>query len=105
MPADCSDEDVTLAGTLLAPEALAPAVTPIHVTEECFGRVPRVYIECLHDKGYSAFVAATDAREAAMPKGRLLEHRSFAVLFSSSEAHRKFDYARRRPLGLTGRTD
>ena len=47
---DCSDEDVTLAGMLLAPEALAPAVTPIHVTEEGFGRVPRVYIECLQDK-------------------------------------------------------
>ena len=48
--ADCSDEDVTLAATLLAPEALAPALTPIHVTDEGFGRVPRVYIECLHDK-------------------------------------------------------
>ena len=46
----CSDEDVTLAGTLLVPEALAPAVTPIHVTEERFGRVPRVYIECLQDR-------------------------------------------------------
>ena len=29
---------------------MAPAVTPIHVTEEGFGRVPRVYIECLQDK-------------------------------------------------------
>jgi pimeloyl-ACP methyl ester carboxylesterase len=48
--AACSDEDVTLAEMLLAPEALAPAVTPIHVTEEGFGRVPRVYIECLQDK-------------------------------------------------------
>ena len=48
--ADCSDEDVTLAGMLLAPEALAPSVTPIHITEEGFGRVPRVYIECLRDK-------------------------------------------------------
>ena len=34
--ADCSDEDVTLAAMLLAPEALAPAVTPIHVTAEAF---------------------------------------------------------------------
>ena len=25
-------------------------MTPIHVTEEGFGRVPRVYIECLQDK-------------------------------------------------------
>ena len=48
--AACSDEDVTLAEMLLAPEALAPAVTPIHVTEDGFGRVPRVYIECLRDK-------------------------------------------------------
>ena len=48
--ADCSDEDVTLAGMLLAPEALAPAVTPIHVTDGRFGRVPRVYIECLQDR-------------------------------------------------------
>src|SRR5258706_226602 len=48
--ADCSDEDVTLAGMLLAPEALAPAVTPIHITEKRFGRVPRVDIECLRDK-------------------------------------------------------
>ena len=48
--AGCSNEDVVLAGMLLAPEALAPAVTPIHVTEERFGRVPRVYIECLQDK-------------------------------------------------------
>ena len=29
---------------------MTPAVTPIHVTEEGFGRVPRVYIECLQDK-------------------------------------------------------
>src|SRR4029453_19384791 len=47
---DCSDEDVTLGGMLLAPEALAPAVTPIRISEERFGRVPRVYIECLQDK-------------------------------------------------------
>ena len=48
--ADCFAEDVTLAAMLLAPEALAPAVTPIHVTAGRFGRVPRTYIECLHDK-------------------------------------------------------
>jgi len=48
--ADCSDEDVALAGMLLAPEALAPSVTPIHITDEGFGRVPRAYIECLWDK-------------------------------------------------------
>lgn len=45
----CSAEDVALARLLLAPEALAPLATPIRVTEANFGRVPRVYIECLRD--------------------------------------------------------
>ena len=44
------DEDVALAKMLLAPEATGPAATPIHVSENRFGRVPRVYIECLRDK-------------------------------------------------------
>lgn len=48
--ADCSDEDVARARLLLVPQALVPFVTPISTTVERFGRVPRVYIECLHDR-------------------------------------------------------
>lgn len=51
--ADCSDEDVTLARSLLTPEPNAPVATPITTTNENFGRVPRVYIECLNDQGVS----------------------------------------------------
>jgi len=47
---DCSDEDVALAQLCLAPEPLAPMATPVAVSEENFGRVPRVYIECLQDR-------------------------------------------------------
>ena len=47
---DCADEDVALARLCLAPEPLAPLATPIAVSEESFGRVPRVYIECLQDR-------------------------------------------------------
>ena len=47
---DCSDEDVARAKSLLVPQATAPSRTPIHITEENFGRVPRTYIECLRDK-------------------------------------------------------
>jgi hypothetical protein len=47
---DCSDEDVALARTLLQPEALAPFATPITISDARFGRVPRIYIECLRDK-------------------------------------------------------
>jgi pimeloyl-ACP methyl ester carboxylesterase len=45
---DCSDEDVALAKSLL----LQPSVSlvPSKITEQNFGRIPRVYIECLQDK-------------------------------------------------------
>ncbi len=46
---DCPDEDVALAKLLLVPQAIA-AVAPSKPTERNFGRVPRVYIECLQDK-------------------------------------------------------
>jgi pimeloyl-ACP methyl ester carboxylesterase len=48
--ADCSDEDVSRARLLLGPQTLLPFVTPINTTAERFGRVPRVYIECLRDR-------------------------------------------------------
>ena len=46
----CSDEDVALAKRLLRPEPTQPSVTPVHVSDKNFGRVPRVYIECLRDQ-------------------------------------------------------
>ena len=50
---DCSEEDVELARSLLTREPNAPLATPLSLTEEKFGRVPRVYIETLNDKGVS----------------------------------------------------
>jgi len=44
------DEDIALTRLLLRPEPRGPAGTPIHITEENFGSVPRFYIECLRDK-------------------------------------------------------
>ncbi len=46
---DCTDEDVEWAKSMLVPEALAILQTPIRVTEKNYGRIPRVYIECLQD--------------------------------------------------------
>lgn len=48
--AQCRDEDFEEARSRLVPQALAPFVTPVGVTEENFGRVPRVYVECLRDR-------------------------------------------------------
>jgi pimeloyl-ACP methyl ester carboxylesterase len=47
---DCPNEDVARARLLLVPQAVAPMATPVRITAEYFGRVPRVYIECLHDR-------------------------------------------------------
>jgi pimeloyl-ACP methyl ester carboxylesterase len=47
---DCSDADLALVRSLIAPQAVAPLATPVTTTPENFGRVPRVYIECLQDK-------------------------------------------------------
>jgi pimeloyl-ACP methyl ester carboxylesterase len=49
----CADEDVILAQSLLAPEAVGPLMTPIRVSEARFGRVPRIYIECRRDRAVS----------------------------------------------------
>ncbi len=66
--ADCSDEDVARARSLLCSQATAPSKTPLHLTDENFGRVPRVFIECLQDKAISPSMqkkmyTATSCRE------------------------------------------
>lgn len=48
---DCSEQDAALASLLLTPEPNAPVATPLHLTQERFGKVPRVYIETRKDKG------------------------------------------------------
>lgn len=50
---NCDANDRALARTLLQPEPLAPLTTPLHLTADRFGRVPRVYIECLRDRALS----------------------------------------------------
>jgi len=50
---DCSDEDVAWATSMLIRQAIAPLTTAIDVSEENFGQVPRVYIECLRDRTVS----------------------------------------------------
>ncbi len=41
---------VTMALTKVQPQAIAPLVTPIHVTDDRFGRMPRAYLECTQDR-------------------------------------------------------
>lgn len=46
---DCSDDDATWAKSMLVPQPTGPLMDPMQTTEQNFGRVPKVYIECLQD--------------------------------------------------------
>jgi pimeloyl-ACP methyl ester carboxylesterase len=54
--ADCDDHIVQLAKVLLSPEPLESGITPLQLTDENFGSVPRVYIECTLDKAVTPFI-------------------------------------------------
>jgi pimeloyl-ACP methyl ester carboxylesterase len=47
---DCSDEDVAYALSRLCPTSTAISSTPLALTAERFGRIPRVYIETSEDR-------------------------------------------------------
>ena len=47
---DCSPGDVERAKALLVPEATAVFKEPLHLSDKQFGRVPRVFIQCLRDQ-------------------------------------------------------
>ena len=46
---DCSDEDIAHAKANLVPQASAIITAEVHLTDARYGRVPRVFIECLQD--------------------------------------------------------
>jgi pimeloyl-ACP methyl ester carboxylesterase len=50
---DCSDEDIAFAKANLVPQAFAPMNAKLHLTDANYGRVPRVFIECLQDGALS----------------------------------------------------
>lgn len=50
---DCSDEDVLFAKERICPDPMGPFITPVHLTDDNFGSIPRVYIETLKDKAIS----------------------------------------------------
>tara|TARA_R110002096_G_scaffold92144_7_gene208336 strand:+ start:5553 stop:6272 length:720 start_codon:yes stop_codon:yes gene_type:complete len=47
---DCDADDIAKATQLTRPEPMVGITTPVHYTKENFGRIPRVYIECLQDR-------------------------------------------------------
>jgi pimeloyl-ACP methyl ester carboxylesterase len=82
--ADCADEDVEWARAHLVPQATAPIGTPVHTTAENFGRVPRVYIECLRDRAIPPGVQRRMI-EAQPPRHVFSMNTSHTPLFSAPE--------------------
>ena len=61
----CTDEDFEFASKRLCPEPLKPLVTPLQVSAERFGQVPRAYIETKQDRVIS--LASQRRMQAALP--------------------------------------
>jgi pimeloyl-ACP methyl ester carboxylesterase len=50
---ECSDEDTTLASMLFSPNSMVPLGTPLRLSEQGYGSVPRFYIATQRDKAIS----------------------------------------------------
>jgi pimeloyl-ACP methyl ester carboxylesterase len=66
----CSDADVALAKRLCRPEPLEPSNAAMTLSAANYGRVPRIYIECLRDGAITP--AMQKAMYTAMPCERVI---------------------------------
>ena len=53
---DCEDDITELAKQLLSHEPIESGMTPLQLTDENYGSVPRYYIECTEDKAVTPFI-------------------------------------------------
>lgn len=81
---DCSDEDIANAKAKLVPQASALMTAKVQLTEERYGRVPRVFIECLQDGAIP--IAMQRQMVAAVPCERVITmDTSHSPFFSAPE--------------------
>ncbi len=53
---DCPDDISEMAKYILSNESVATGVTPLRLTDDNYGVVPRYYIECTEDKAVTPFI-------------------------------------------------
>lgn len=53
---DCDENITELAKLLLSHEPVESGITPLQLTDENYGRIPRIYIECTEDKAVTPFI-------------------------------------------------
>ena len=65
---DCEEEITELAKVLLSHEPVESGTTPLQLTDENYGRVPRVYIECTEDRAVTPFIQRKMYEETSCEK-------------------------------------
>ncbi|GGF43950.1 hypothetical protein GCM10011611_57940 [Aliidongia dinghuensis] len=81
---DCSPEDLDFTFQRLRPEPLFSIHTPVRVTAERFGQVPRHFIECLDDRAIT--LSSQRRMQAAWPCARVFQlPTSHSPFFSAPE--------------------
>ena len=53
---DCDDDITEMAKLLLSHEPVESGMVPLRLSEENYGRVPRIYIECTEDRAVTPFI-------------------------------------------------
>ena len=81
---DCPDEDIEYAKLHLCPQALGLLNTPVTITEENYGRIPRYYILCTEDRALHLELQQTMVD--AVPGTTAYTLASSAVLFHAGQA-------------------
>ena len=82
---DCDDDITELAKVLLSHEPVESGITPLQLTEENFGSVPRYYIECTEDRAVTPFIQQKMYEETPCKKIYRLAT-SHSPFFSQPEA-------------------
>jgi hypothetical protein len=82
--ADCDDTITELAKLLLSHEPVESGMAPLQLTDENYGSVPRVYIECTDDKAVTPFIQRKMCTEMPCEKVYSM-HTSHSPFFSQPQ--------------------
>ena len=81
---DCDEQITELARFLLSHEPVESGITPLQLTDENYGSVPRVYIECTLDKAVTPFIQRKMYTEMPCEKVYTM-HTSHSPFFSKPD--------------------
>ena len=65
---DCDDDIYQMARMILSHESVKTGITPLELTEENYGSVPRFYIECTEDKAVTPYIQQKMYKETPCEK-------------------------------------